>query len=67
VLVLDEPPADLDAATEARVLASLRARARAGAAVLVVAHRPELLAWADRVVDVTAASTADPAESVRVR
>jgi ATP-binding cassette subfamily C protein CydCD len=67
VLVLDEPTADLDAATEARVLASLRARARAGAAVLVVAHRPELLAWADRVVDVTAASTADPAESVRVR
>jgi thiol reductant ABC exporter CydD subunit len=52
VLVLDEPTADLDAATEARVVATLRARARAGAAVLLVAHRPGLLAVADRVVTV---------------
>jgi len=52
VLVLDEPTADLDAATERRLLTSLRERARAGTAVLVVAHRPELLAWADRVVTV---------------
>lgn len=57
VLVLDEPTADLDAATERRVLAGLRARADAGAAVLVVAHRPELLAWADRVVTVEPAAT----------
>ena len=52
MLVLDEPTADLDAATERRLLTSLRERARAGTAVLVVAHRPELLAWADRVVTV---------------
>jgi ABC-type multidrug transport system fused ATPase/permease subunit len=52
VLVLDEPTADLDAATEARVVATLRERARAGAAVLLVAHRPGLLAVADRVVTV---------------
>jgi thiol reductant ABC exporter CydD subunit len=52
VLVLDEPTADLDAATEARLLTAVRARAQAGAAVLLVAHRPELLAFADRVVHV---------------
>lgn len=71
VLVLDEPTADLDAATEARVLAALRARARAGAAVLVVAHRPELLAWADRVVSVGVDGDDPPgpglAESVHAR
>jgi ATP-binding cassette subfamily C protein CydCD len=59
VLLLDEPTADLDAATEQRVLAGVRRRADAGAAVLVVAHRPELLGWADRVVEVPA--TADDA------
>lgn len=52
VLVLDEPTADLDAEAERRLLATLRRRASRGAAVLVVAHRPELLAWADRVVTV---------------
>jgi ABC-type transport system involved in cytochrome bd biosynthesis fused ATPase/permease subunit len=52
VLLLDEPTADLDAVAEARVLAAVRARAQAGAAVLLVAHRPELLAFADRVVQI---------------
>ena len=52
VLVLDEPTADLDSATEARVLAAVRARADRGAAVLLVAHRPALLDLADRVVHV---------------
>ena len=56
VLLLDEPTADLDAATEQRVLATLQRRARSGAAVLVVAHRPELLAWADRVVVIGASA-----------
>jgi ATP-binding cassette, subfamily C, bacterial CydCD len=55
VLVLDEPTADLDRATESRVLAAIRARADKGAAVLLVAHRPGLLAWADRVVPVEGA------------
>jgi ATP-binding cassette subfamily C protein CydCD len=55
LLVLDEPTADLDASTEQRVLTSLRSRAAAGALVLVVAHRPEILAWADRVVYVSGA------------
>lgn len=52
VLVLDEPTADLDRVTEQQVLATLRARAAGGTAVLVVAHRPELLRWADRVVTI---------------
>lgn len=52
VLLLDEPTAHLDDATEATVLNTIRARARAGRTVVVVAHRPSLLAIADRVVTV---------------
>jgi ABC-type multidrug transport system fused ATPase/permease subunit len=50
VLLLDEPTAGLDAAAEARVLASIREVASDGALVLMVAHRPAVLAAADRVV-----------------
>ena len=46
-LILDEPTAGLDADAEATVLASVRA---SGAGVLVVSHRPAVLAAADRVV-----------------
>ncbi|MET0419545.1 MAG: ABC transporter transmembrane domain-containing protein, partial [Actinoplanes sp.] len=53
-LLLDEPTAHLDAATEALVIARLRAAAAAGSAVLVVAHRPALLVAADRTVTLTA-------------
>lgn len=49
-VLLDEPTAHLDTATEARVLDVLRAAAARGAAVLLVAHRPAALAAADRVV-----------------
>ncbi|WP_280379984.1 ABC transporter ATP-binding protein/permease [Nocardia wallacei] len=59
VLLLDEPTAHLDAAAEATVLAALSDRARAGATVVVVAHRPTLLAAADRVVEVAAAPIVD--------
>jgi ATP-binding cassette subfamily C protein CydCD len=59
-LLLDEPTAHLDAATEALVIARLRAAAAAGSAVLVVAHRPALLAAADRTVTLTAPPTAAP-------
>ncbi len=54
VLLLDEPTAHLDTATEATVLAALRERADRGATVVIVAHRPTLLAAADTVVEVTA-------------
>ncbi|AGL18097.1 thiol reductant ABC exporter subunit CydC [Actinoplanes sp. N902-109] len=69
VLLLDEPTAHLDAAAERLVLAQLRQAAGRGCAILVTAHRPALLAAADRTVDVTppatppqtAAATAVPA------
>nr|WP_156742355.1 thiol reductant ABC exporter subunit CydD [Occultella aeris] len=54
ILVLDEPTAHLDAASEARVLTALRAAADAGKAVLVIAHRPELIAAADQLLEVRA-------------
>lgn len=50
-LLLDEPTAHLDADAEKLVVERLREFARQGCAVLVVAHRPALLAAADRVVD----------------
>lgn len=52
VLLLDEPTAHLDADSERRVLDALVARARAGATVVVVAHREPLLAIADQVIHV---------------
>lgn len=49
VLLLDEPTAALDGATEADVVAAVR-RLAVGRTVLLVVHRPALLAVADRVV-----------------
>ncbi|WP_432056537.1 thiol reductant ABC exporter subunit CydD [Streptomyces sp. bgisy022] len=49
VLLLDEPTAALDGATEAEVVAAVR-RLAAGRTVLLVVHRPALLSVADRVV-----------------
>jgi len=51
VLLLDEPTAGLDADAEATVIAGLRA---SGRTVLMVAHRPALIAAADRTVTVGA-------------
>ncbi|GAA1499836.1 hypothetical protein GCM10009827_003800 [Dactylosporangium maewongense] len=53
VVLLDEPTAHLDAAAERRAVAELHALAARGCAVLVVAHRPAVLAAADRTVAVT--------------
>ena len=50
LLLLDEPTAGLDAATEDLVLATLRAEAAAGRTILVAAHHPAVLAAADDVV-----------------
>jgi ATP-binding cassette subfamily C protein CydD len=52
VLLLDEPTAHLDAATESRVLRAIAHRAAQGAAVIVVGHREPILAIGDRVVHV---------------
>ncbi|MFF7735233.1 thiol reductant ABC exporter subunit CydD [Streptomyces sp. NPDC007984] len=49
VLLLDEPTAALDGATEAEVVAAVR-RLAAGRTVLLVVHRTALLEVADRVV-----------------
>jgi ATP-binding cassette subfamily C protein CydCD len=49
VLLLDEPTAHLDEETEARVVEFIR-EAAVGKTTLIVAHRPAVLALADRVV-----------------
>ncbi|KOG48118.1 ABC transporter, partial [Streptomyces varsoviensis] len=49
VLLLDEPTANLDGETEASVVDAVR-RLAVGRTVLIVVHRPALLAVADRVV-----------------
>jgi ATP-binding cassette subfamily C protein CydD len=55
VLVLDEPTSALDTRSEALLCRAMRAEAADGRGVLVVSHRPGVLAAADRVVELTAA------------
>ncbi|MGW7380261.1 thiol reductant ABC exporter subunit CydD [Streptomyces sp. NPDC054794] len=62
VLLLDEPTAALDAATESEVVAAVR-RLAVGRTVLLVVHRPALLGVADRVVRLQGASPAPTAVS----
>ena len=62
VLLLDEPTAALDGATEAEVVEAVR-RLAVGRTVLLVVHRPALLAVADRVVRVTEGVAAVRAEA----
>ncbi|MEW2075059.1 thiol reductant ABC exporter subunit CydD [Streptomyces sp. NPDC013433] len=64
VLLLDEPTAALDGATEADVVAAVR-RLAVGRTVLLVVHRPALLALADRVVRLAEPAPAAPGESPR--
>ncbi|MFI8850678.1 thiol reductant ABC exporter subunit CydD [Streptomyces sp. NPDC053499] len=52
LVLLDEPTAALDGATEAGVLAAVRRLTR-GKTVILVTHRPALLGAADRVVELT--------------
>lgn len=52
LLLLDEPTANLDGDTEDQVLAAV-SRLVQGRTALVVAHRPALVAVADRVVKLT--------------
>ncbi|MER0245718.1 thiol reductant ABC exporter subunit CydD, partial [Streptomyces sp. HSW2009] len=59
VLLLDEPTANLDGETEALVVDAVRRLAR-GRTVLLVVHRPALLAVADRVVQVGATADTGP-------
>ncbi|MFT3970470.1 MAG: ABC transporter ATP-binding protein [Micropruina sp.] len=57
VLVLDEATADVDPVTAARVENAL-ARAGSGRAVVVIAHRPDTVARADRVIRLDAGRVA---------
>lgn len=53
VLLLDEPTAHLDGATEARVLRAVVERARTGATVVMTGHRDRVVASGDHVVAVS--------------
>ncbi|WP_369778284.1 thiol reductant ABC exporter subunit CydD [Streptomyces sp. R33] len=64
VLLLDEPTAALDGETEAAVVDAVR-RLAVGRTVLLVVHRPALLAVADRVVRVGPAELLSPAPPAR--
>lgn len=63
VLLLDEPTAALDGGTEAAVVEAVR-RLAVGRTVLLVVHRPALLAVADRVVRVGEGTPVLPADRV---
>ncbi|MGL3150433.1 thiol reductant ABC exporter subunit CydD [Microbacterium sp. A82] len=56
VLILDEPSSALDAETEARLWAALRARADAGATIVLVSHRRSAREIADQIVDLSTSS-----------
>ena len=53
LLLLDEPTAHLDAPTEQRILAAIR-QFSVGRFVLMVAHRPAAIDFADRIVEIGA-------------
>ena len=57
LLLLDEPTANLDGDTELEVVQSIRRLSR-GRTVLLVAHRPALVALADRVVSLAPSEVA---------
>ncbi|MBO8194509.1 thiol reductant ABC exporter subunit CydD [Streptomyces oryzae] len=59
LVLLDEPTAALDGATEAAVLAAVRRLTR-GKTVILVTHRPALLGVADRVLELSPRATALP-------
>ncbi len=51
LIILDEPTAGLDAATERDVIQAVRDEATRGATVVIASHRPSTIAAADRVVE----------------
>ncbi|MEU6301569.1 thiol reductant ABC exporter subunit CydD [Streptomyces chartreusis] len=63
VLLLDEPTAALDGATEAEVVKAVR-RLAVGRTVLLVVHRPALLGVADRVVRLAEPAAPDRVEAL---
>ncbi|MGC5168856.1 thiol reductant ABC exporter subunit CydD [Luteimicrobium sp. DT211] len=63
LVVLDEPTAHLDDASEAAVVRTVRALRDEGRAVLVVAHRPALVEACDRAVEVRSAPVSRRADA----
>jgi thiol reductant ABC exporter CydD subunit len=57
LLLLDEPTAGLDGQTEQEIVRSIRLLSR-GRTVVLVAHRPALMAMADRVLELVPAEVA---------
>ncbi len=57
LLLLDEPTAGLDGQTEQEIVRSIRLLSR-GRTVVLVAHRPALMAMADRVLELVPAKVA---------
>jgi PrtD family type I secretion system ABC transporter len=53
LLVLDEPNASLDAAGEEALNRAVRAALETGAAIVLIAHRPAMLAHAERIAILT--------------
>jgi thiol reductant ABC exporter CydD subunit len=63
LVILDEPTADLDDASAELVREAIEGL-RSGRTLLLIAHRPELAALADRVVAVDAGRVFEPAKEV---
>lgn len=59
LLLLDEPTTHLDGDAELAVARALQSRAVAGDTVVVVAHRPAMLAVADDIIEVTGVTYAE--------
>ena len=65
LVVMDEPTAHLDAASETHVLTAVRALHASGRTVVVIAHRPALIALAEQAVVVESRPMqVEPAEPV---
>jgi len=56
LVIMDEPTAHLDAVSEGHVLTGVRALHASGRTVVVIAHRPALIALAEQTVAVTSES-----------
>jgi len=52
IVICDEPTAETDRASEAVVLARLRASQQGGTAILVATHSPVIARSADRLVEI---------------
>jgi thiol reductant ABC exporter CydD subunit len=63
LVILDEPTADLDPESAARIGGAVET-IRDGRTVVLIAHRPELAARADRIVQVEQGRVAQPVEAV---